>query len=204
MSLKLCTVGSTALLVSAATAALGQQTGAKASPPLASASAAAPRSAPTAPAASAAAAAPGSASGYKSAFAGYRAYAEQPVQSWRESNDVVGRIGGWQAYAREGQGGPVAGSVDKPVPAATPGKPEMPGMPAGHGGMNMQPPAGSMPAEPRAPAASGTMPSNAPMKMPAPGPKASATPARTPSATPSAAASAAAAAPGAHTGHPKP
>jgi hypothetical protein len=27
---------------------------------------------------------------------------------WREANDLVGRIGGWQAYAREGQGGPSA------------------------------------------------------------------------------------------------
>lgn len=50
-----------------------------------------------------AAAASGSA-GYRSAFEGYRGFGEQPVESWREANDLVGRIGGWQAYAREGQG----------------------------------------------------------------------------------------------------
>jgi len=54
--------------------------------------------------------------GYRSAFDGYRRYGEQPLMSWREANDIVGRIGGWQAYAREGQGGPVAGSA---APAAS-------------------------------------------------------------------------------------
>ena len=31
---------------------------------------------------------------YHSALAGYQAYAEQPVQSWRQANDRVGQIGG--------------------------------------------------------------------------------------------------------------
>ena len=31
----------------------------------------------------------------------YKAYADQPVQSWREANDEVGRIGGWRTYAKE-------------------------------------------------------------------------------------------------------
>ncbi|MDO9196116.1 hypothetical protein [Rhodoferax sp.] len=38
---------------------------------------------------------------YRSAFADYRAYSEQPVASWREANDKVDQIGGWRAYARE-------------------------------------------------------------------------------------------------------
>ena len=204
MSLKLRTVVTTVLLANATTAVLAQQTGAvRPAGPAVSASGVANGNAQLAPAASASAAAASGVRGYKSAFSGYRAYAEQPVQSWRESNDVVGRIGGWQAYAREGQGGPVAGSGDKQEPAAMQGKPEMPtmpGMPAGHGGMNMQAPAGSTPAAPMAPATSGAMPSKAPMKMPARGLKPLATSAQPPSA----AASAALATPGAHTGHQKP
>jgi len=38
---------------------------------------------------------------YTSPLSGYRAYDEQPVESWREANERVGRIGGWRAYARE-------------------------------------------------------------------------------------------------------
>ncbi|MBT9508670.1 hypothetical protein [Rhodoferax sp.] len=39
--------------------------------------------------------------GYRSAFPDYRAYSEQPVVSWREANDSVGRLGGWREYAKE-------------------------------------------------------------------------------------------------------
>lgn len=38
---------------------------------------------------------------YASVLSGYRAYADEPIQSWREANDRVGRIGGWRAYAKE-------------------------------------------------------------------------------------------------------
>lgn len=38
---------------------------------------------------------------YRSALDGYRRFADQPISSWRASNDLVARIGGWQAYARE-------------------------------------------------------------------------------------------------------
>jgi hypothetical protein len=38
---------------------------------------------------------------YSSPFTGYRAFVEQEVSPWRDSNDTVGRIGGWRAYARE-------------------------------------------------------------------------------------------------------
>ncbi len=38
---------------------------------------------------------------YQSAISAYQAYTDQPVQSWRETNDRVGQIGGWRAYAKE-------------------------------------------------------------------------------------------------------
>lgn len=41
----------------------------------------------------------------KSAFDGYRRYDDAPLVPWRLANDTVGRIGGWQAYAREAQEG---------------------------------------------------------------------------------------------------
>ncbi|MBX9715133.1 MAG: hypothetical protein K2X42_00930 [Burkholderiaceae bacterium] len=141
---------------------------------------------PSSPAASAAT----RAASYRSAFEGYKAFNEQPVVSWRESNTVVGRIGGWQAYAREGQGGATAGSGAPPAPSA--GKSEMPDMPAGHGSMNMAPAAGAVPA-PNSPATAGSAPPKAPMKMPVS--PAKAIPAPTASST---------AAPDSHSGHKKP
>ena len=39
--------------------------------------------------------------------------------SWREANDVVGRIGGWRVYAREAQQ-PDAVAAPTPTPPATP------------------------------------------------------------------------------------
>lgn len=199
MSLKLRTAMSAWLLVSAGTATLAQQPGTtRPSAAPASASGASAEAAPTAPAAPAPVASSSGAPSYRSAFDGYRAYAEQPVLPWREANNVVGRIGGWQSYAREGQGGPAAGSGETPAPAAEQGKPEMPGMPASHGGMSMQAPGSTAPA----PTAGGASTSKAPMKMPAQGPKAAATPARPKSATAPGAASAAM--PGGHTGQQKP
>lgn len=41
---------------------------------------------------------------HASAFDGYRAYADEPVRPWAETNDEVRRIGGWRAYAREASG----------------------------------------------------------------------------------------------------
>lgn len=38
---------------------------------------------------------------YRSSLAQHRRHADQPVQSWSQSNDTVNRIGGWRAYARE-------------------------------------------------------------------------------------------------------
>ncbi|MEW6703646.1 MAG: hypothetical protein AB1430_02195 [Pseudomonadota bacterium] len=42
-----------------------------------------------------------SAPAYTSAFEGYRRYQDQAVGSWQQANELVHRIGGWQAYARE-------------------------------------------------------------------------------------------------------
>ena len=96
-------------------AAMAQQPASQsANPPKTAASSSA--SAPAAPASA-------SPMAYRSAFEGYRGLTEQPVQSWSESNDTVGRIGGWQVYAREGQGeGKDAGAM-KNMPGMS-----MPGM----------------------------------------------------------------------------
>lgn len=56
--------------------------------------------------------------GYVSAFEGYRRYAEQPVGAWREANRLVGGLGGWKAYAREGQSdAQTSGSASASTPA---------------------------------------------------------------------------------------
>lgn len=38
---------------------------------------------------------------YRSVLEYYRSYRAQPVQSWQDANDNVGRIGGWRIYAKE-------------------------------------------------------------------------------------------------------
>ena len=61
---------------------------------------------------------------FRSAFEGYRPYADQELRDWRKSNEEVGAAGGHAGH-RPGQG-PGAGT-SKPQP----GKPESSG---GHGG----------------------------------------------------------------------
>jgi len=107
-----------------------------ASPPGAASTA----SAPSAPA-------PSNALGYRSVFEGYRLFKDEPVGPWREANDLVARIGGWQAYAREIQGGPTAGSASAPAAQATEA---MPAGHAGHGDTPMTP--GTAPQAPKPPA----------------------------------------------------
>ena len=71
---------------------------------------------------------------YRSAFEGYRRFGDQKVQPWRDANDTVGRIGGWQAYAREAaasEADPKPGAAQAP-PASTPN-----GTHPGHGGHSM-------------------------------------------------------------------
>ena len=38
---------------------------------------------------------------YSSPIGAYQAFADQPLQPWREANDRVGQIGGWRSYAKE-------------------------------------------------------------------------------------------------------
>jgi hypothetical protein len=66
--------------------------------------------------ASAATAAAAPSGPYRSVFDDYRSFAEQPLAPWRASNDTVGRIGGWRAYARESQGEPAPASNAGPGP----------------------------------------------------------------------------------------
>jgi hypothetical protein len=40
---------------------------------------------------------------YQSSLADYRAFSDEKLMPWKESNDNVGRIGGWRAYAKEAQ-----------------------------------------------------------------------------------------------------
>ena len=61
---------------------------------------------------------------FRSAFEGYRPYAEQELRDWRKSNEEVGAAGG-HAGQRPGQG--PGSETSKPQP----GKPESSG---GHGG----------------------------------------------------------------------
>lgn len=76
--------------------------------------------------------------GYRSAFEGYRAFQDAEVAPWRESNDTVGRIGGWRAYAKEAQGSaaptpapaPASAAPPATAPAPVPAKPQG----SGHGG----------------------------------------------------------------------
>ncbi|WP_245704032.1 hypothetical protein [Oryzisolibacter propanilivorax] len=49
---------------------------------------------------------------YSSAIGDYRAYTDQPVQSWQQANDRVGQIGGWRAYAKEIKTGVPASAQD--------------------------------------------------------------------------------------------
>lgn len=40
---------------------------------------------------------------YSSVFDNYTSFEDTPQISWREANDLVGKIGGWRAYARQVQ-----------------------------------------------------------------------------------------------------
>lgn len=91
---------------------------------------------------------------YRSAFEGYRSFAEQPLTLWREANEVVKSVGGWQTYAREAQGEPTAGAGNAPA------------MPAGHAGIHMRPSDASGTPAPMSPAASSPGPSSASVNVP--------------------------------------
>lgn len=40
---------------------------------------------------------------YASPFGGYRLLGDASVNPWKDTNDTVGKIGGWKAYAKEGR-----------------------------------------------------------------------------------------------------
>ncbi len=72
---------------------------------------------------------------YRSSLADYRDLSDETLRPWKETNDTVGRVGGWRAYAREAQepepaGDPMPLRTDKPVPAD--GTKPMRGRPGGH------------------------------------------------------------------------
>lgn len=47
---------------------------------------------------------------YHSVFAQYQLFNEQQVLPWKNSNDTVGKIGGWRFYAREASQPDAAGN----------------------------------------------------------------------------------------------
>lgn len=57
---------------------------------------------------------------YQSALEGYRPYSDEKVLSWKDSNDMVGKIGGWRVYAKEAQGAQPAGAKNPGAAGATP------------------------------------------------------------------------------------
>lgn len=73
---------------------------------------------------------------YNSSFSPYRAFVEQDVAPWRDTNDTAGRIGGWRVYAREALEPESGGAAAQPRTAspnpAGQSKP-MPSGPASHG-----------------------------------------------------------------------
>jgi hypothetical protein len=56
---------------------------------------------------------------HRSAFSGYRRFADEASVPWKQANDTVGRIGGWRAYAREA----ALPETSLPAPAPASGAP---------------------------------------------------------------------------------
>jgi hypothetical protein len=90
---------------------------------------------PGAPGLKAASAEAATGGSYRSAFEGYRPYAEESVLPWAKSNEVVGQIGGWKAYAREAAGETAPSGPAAATPAGTPAAAsKASSAPAGHEG----------------------------------------------------------------------
>lgn len=81
----------------------------------------------------AAASAPADALAFRSALQGYRPFADEPVMSWKEANDTVGRIGGWRSYAREAEQAETPAAAPPKV-GPKPGPGTSPPSHGGHGG----------------------------------------------------------------------
>jgi hypothetical protein len=60
---------------------------------------------------------------YTSVFDQYRPYDDPAVQSWRQANETVTRIGGWRSYLKESQ------SVNSPAASGAPASPTTPAAP---------------------------------------------------------------------------
>ena len=58
---------------------------------------------------------------YRSPLETYKRFTDEKVGSWRDANDTVGRIGGWRAYAKEGQQAEPGSS--SPASTGTPSSP---------------------------------------------------------------------------------
>lgn len=99
---------------------------------------------------------------YQSALDGYQPFADEKLAPWKESNDNVGRIGGWRAYAKEASGGGSA-PIAAPVGAASAASPPAPAA---------RPPAASAPPAP----ATGATPTSVVAPPPVAAPPASAAP----------------------------
>lgn len=54
---------------------------------------------------------------WRSALADYQPFRDEKVQPWRASNDTVGAVGGWRAYAKEAR---QPASTGEAVPAPDP------------------------------------------------------------------------------------
>jgi hypothetical protein len=55
---------------------------------------------------------------YFSVFTHYQSFREQPLLSWQESNDNVGKIGGWRFYARDAKLPDTGASADGTRPGS--------------------------------------------------------------------------------------
>jgi hypothetical protein len=64
---------------------------------------------------------------YQSALESYQPYRDEKIRPWKESNDTVGKIGGWRAYAKE------AAEPANPSGVPAPGASGAPNPHAGHG-----------------------------------------------------------------------
>lgn len=81
----------------------------------------------------------GTALRYESVFSGYRPFTDEKVVSWRATNDLVQKLGGWKAFANDKVPDvpPVAAPAEAPArkssaPAAEPAKKHDSGGHAGH------------------------------------------------------------------------
>ena len=64
---------------------------------------------------------------YESAFSDYRPFGDDQMIPWKSANDEVGRIGGWQVYAREAR---QPAAVQAPPEIKTPTSTPTPSAPA--------------------------------------------------------------------------